>query len=169
MLRKNPGFAFAAILSLALGIGANTAVFSLLNAVVLRPLPVAHPRQLVQFTNSIPLWETGGSGRELYSYPQLERFQAQSKTLSGIFGGTRLGRMNVGFHGTSGIAQGEAYTDNFFSVLGVAPQYGRFFSAGEDRAGASAAVIGDRYWRNRFGADASIVGARSLSTRLPLR
>jgi hypothetical protein len=141
MLRRNPGFALAAVLSLALGIGANTAIFSLLNAVVLRLLPVADPRQLVQFTNTLPLWETGGSGRELYSYPELERFQAQSKTLSGIFGGTRVGRMNVGFHGTSGIAQGDASSDNFFSVLEITPQYGRFFSAGEDRAGASVAVF----------------------------
>ena len=168
MLRRNPGFAAAAILSLALGIGANTAIFSLLNAVVFRPLPVADPRQLVQFTNTIPLWETGsGSSPELYGYPQLERFQAQSKTLSGIFGGTGLGRLNVGFHGTSGIAQGDASSDNFFSVLGVTPQYGRFFSAGEDRAGASVAVIGDRYWRNRFGADPSIVGGAITINQVP--
>jgi predicted permease len=167
MLRQNPGFAAAAVLSLALGIGANTAIFSLLNAVVLRPLPVADPRRLVQFTNTIPLWETGGSGRELYSYPQLQRFQTQSKTLSGIFGATGLGRINVGFHGTSGIAQGNASSDSFFSVLGVAPQYGRFFSAGEDRAGVSVAVIGDRYWRSRFGADPSIVGGAITLNRVP--
>src|ERR1035438_4969791 len=88
MLRRNPGFAAAAILSLGLGIGANTAIFSLLNAVVFRMLPVAHPRQLVQFTNTLPLWETGSSRQNsLYDYPQFERFQSQSKTLSGIFGG----------------------------------------------------------------------------------
>ena len=165
--RRNPGFAAAAILSLTLGIGANTAIFSLLNAVVFRLLPVADPQQLVQFTNSLPLWETGGSGRELYSYPQLERFQAQSKTLSGIFGWTGLGRINVGFHGTSGIAQGDASSDNFFSVLEITPQYGRFFSAGEDRAGASVAVIGDRYWRNRFGADPSIIGGAITVNQIP--
>jgi predicted permease len=167
MLRRNPGFAAAAVLSLALGIGANTAIFSLLNAVVFRPLPVAHPWQLVQFTNTVPLWETGGSAREWYSYPQLELFQAQSKTLSGVFGGTGLGRVNVGFRGTSGIAQGYAYSDSFFSVLEVAPQSGRFFSAGEDRAGASVAVISDGYWRNRFGADPSIVGSAITLNRAP--
>jgi predicted permease len=168
MLRRNPGFAAAAILSLALGIGANTAIFSLLNAVLWRPLPVADPQQLVQFTNTIPLWETGSSiARDLYAYPQLERFQAQSKTLSGIFGWTGLGRINVGFHGTSGIAQGNASSDNFFSVLGVRPQRGRFFSAGEDRAGASVAVISDRYWRNRFGADPSIIGGAITVNQVP--
>ena len=168
MLRKNPGFAFAAVLSLALGIGANTAIFSLLNAVVFRPLPVAHPQQLVQFTNTLSLWETGSSvSRELYAYPQLERFQSQSKTLSGIFGWTGLGRLNVGFHGTSGIAQGDASSDTFFSVLEVTPQYGRLFSAGEDRAGASVAVISDRYWRNRFGADPSVIGGAITLNQVP--
>jgi predicted permease len=167
MMRRNPGFAAAAILSLALGIGANTAIFSLLNALVFRPLPVADPQHLVQFTNTFPLWDTGGSGRESYSYPQLEVFQTQSKTLSGIFGVAGLGRIDIGFHGTSGIAQGAASSDNFFSVLGVAPQHGRFFSAGEDRAGASVAVLGDRYWRNRFGADASIVGGAITLNQVP--
>src|ERR1035438_9861106 len=138
MLRKNPGFAAAVVLSLALGIGANTAIFSLLDALVLRPLPVAAPQQLVQFTNTLPLWETSASGgNSLFSYPQLERLQSQAKTLSGIFAVTGLGRLIVEFHATSALAQGDAATDNFFSVLGIAPQYGRFFSAGEDRAGAS--------------------------------
>ena len=168
MLRRNSGFAAAAILSLALGIGANTAIFSLLNAVVFRLLPVANPRQLVQFTNTLPLWETGSSVQNsLYDYPQFERFQSRSKTLSGIFGGTGLGRINVGFHGISGIAQGDAYSDNFFSVLGIAPQHGRFFSAGEDRAGAPVAVIGDGYWRNRFGADLSIIGSAITVNQIP--
>ncbi len=168
MLRRNPGFAGAAILSLALGIGANTAIFSLLNAVVFRVLPVADPQQLVQFTNTLPLWETGSSSQNsLYDYPRFERFQAQSKTLSGIFGGTGLGRINVGFHGTSGIAQGDVYSDNFFSVLEITPQHGRFFAVGEDRMDASVAVISDRYWRNRFGADPAIIGSPITINQIP--
>ena len=168
MVRRNPGFASAAVLSLALGIGANTAIFSLLNAVVLRMLPVADPRQLVQFTNTLPLWDTGSNiAKSLFSYPQLERFQAQSKTLSGIFGRTGLGRLVVGFHGKSGFADGDACTGNFFSVLGITPQYGRFFSAGEDRARASVAVIDDRYWRDRFGANPAIIGAAITVNQTP--
>ena len=168
MLRRNPGFASAAVLSLALGIGANTAIFSLLDAVVLRTLPVADPRQLVQFTNTLPLWDTGSDmASSLFAYPQLERFQSQSQTLSGIFGGTGLGRLVVGFHGTSQLADGDACTDNFFSVLGIAPQYGRFFQAGDDWARASIAVISDRYWRDRFGADPAIIGAAIMVNQIP--
>jgi len=167
MLRRNPGFAAAAILSLALGIGANTAIFSLLNGVVFRPLPVAEPQQLVQFTNTLALWETGSSRQKsLYAYPQLERFQAHSKTLAGIFGGTSLGRINIGFRGTSGVAQADAFSDNFFSVLEITPQYGRFFLAGEDLAGAPVAVVSDRCWRNRFGADPSIVGSAVMVNQI---
>jgi len=170
LLRKSPGFTLAAVLSLTLGIGADTAIFSLLNAIILRPLPVASPQQLVQVTNTLPLWETGSStSNSLFSYPQLELFQLQSKTLSGIFGGTSIGRTNVSFRATSGIAQADAYTDNFFSALGIIPQYGRFFSAGEDSPRASVAIISDRYWRNQFGAILPSSGAWSPSTRSPSR
>lgn len=168
MLRRNPGFAAAAILSLALGIGANTAIFSLLNAVVFRVLPVADPQQLVQFTNTLPLWETGSSSQNsLYDYPRFERFQSQSRTLSGVFGGTGLGRITVGFQGTSGIAQGDAYSGNFFSVLEITPQRGRFFSPSDDRATEFVAVISDRYWRSRFGAETSIVGSAIAINQIP--
>src|SRR3989442_3342914 len=94
MFRKASGFAAAAILSLALGIGANTAIFSLLNAVVLRMLPVTDPQQLVQFTYTLPLWETNPNNwNSWFGYPQFQRFRAESKTLSGIFGGTPIGRV----------------------------------------------------------------------------
>jgi len=168
LLAKSPGFTVAAVLSLALGIGATTAIFSLLDAVLLRPLPVAAPAQLVQFATTLSLWDTGGSdSSHLFAYPQLERFETGSKALSGIFGGTTIGSMSLGFRGTTGIARADAYTGNFFSVLGVVPQHGRLFSAGEDRADASVAVISDRYWRNRFGADASIVGGPVTIGQVP--
>ena len=168
MLRKNPGFAVAVILSLALGIGANTAIFSLLNAVVLRPLPVPAPRQLVQFTNTLQLWETGANNQNgLFSYPQLENFQTHSKALSGIFGGTALGRITVGLNGATELAQGDAFTGNFFSVLGIVPQHGRFFTADDDAARAPVAVISDDWWRNRFGADPAIVGRAITINQVP--
>jgi predicted permease len=165
-LRKTPGFTAAAVGSLALGIGANTAIFSLLNAVVLRMLPVAEPQQLVQFTYTQP-GPAPNNWNSWFGYPQYERFSGLTKTLSGVFGGAGLGRVNVGYRGSAGLAQGDAYTDNFFSVLGVTPQYGRFFTAGEDRADASVAILSDRYWRDRFGADPSLVGATITLNQLP--
>src|SRR5437879_4736740 len=166
LLTKSPGFTVTAVLSLALGIGANTAIFSLLNALVFRLLPVSDPRQLVQCIYTLPENDPN-NWNSWFDYPQLVRFREQSKTLSGIFGGTSLGRVNVAFRGTSALAQGNAYTDNFFSVLGVTPQHGRFFAAGEDRADASVAILSDRYWHDRFGADFSIVGGAITINQVP--
>ncbi len=165
-LRKTPAFTAVAVLSLALGIGANTAIFSLLNAVVLRLLPLKNPEQLVQFTYTFP--KIGPDNwNSWFDYPQFERFREQSKTLSGIFGGTGMGRIDIAFRGTSVLVRGDAYTDNFFSVLGVTPQLGRLFLAGEDRADASVAILSDRCWRSQFGADPSIVGSTITINRMP--
>src|SRR6266513_3655114 len=162
MLRKSPSFTAVAILTLALGIGANSAIFSLLHAVVLRLLPVPDPQQLVQFTY------TGiGDWNSYFGYPQLERFRSQAGMLSGIFGGVGLKNVNVGWDGSVGLAQCDAYTDNFFSVLEVAPQRGRLFAPGDDREGADVAVLSDRYWRSRFAADPAIIGQTILINQLP--
>jgi len=166
MLRKTPVFAAAAILSLALGIGANTAIFSLLNAVILRMLPVPDPQQLVQLTYTFPA-NGPDNWNSYFGYPQLERFRTQTRTLSGIFGGVTLGRVNVSLRGAAGLAQCDAYTDNLFSVLGVTPQQGRLFIPGDDRADASVAVLSDRYWRRRFGADPAVVGQTITVNQLP--
>jgi predicted permease len=165
-LRRTPGFTAAAVLSLALGIGANTAIFSLLNAVVFRLLPVNQPQELVQLTYTVP---TSGPGNwnSWFGYPHFEGFRAQSKTLSGIFGGTGMGRVNLTFHGASELAQGDAYTGNFFAVLGITPQYGRLFSEDDDRPDAAVAILSDRYWRNRFGSDPAIVGAAVTINQIP--
>jgi predicted permease len=165
-LRKSPGFTAVAILTLALGIGANTAVFSLLNAVVLRLLAVPNPRQLVQYTYTFPA-NGPENWNSWFGYPHLERFRMQAGMLSGIFGGVGLNNVNVGWHGSAGLAQCDAYTDNFFSVLGVAPQLGRLFAPGDDREGADVAVLSDRYWRRRFAADPAIIGQTILIDQLP--
>ncbi len=157
-LLKSPGFTAVVVLSLALGIGANTAIFSLLNAVVLRPLPVTDPQQLVQLTYD---------GNLYFDYAHLERFRGGARTLSGVFGGTSLGRVNVGLRGASGLAACDAFSGNSFSVLGVAPQAGRLFADIDDRSDATAAVISDRYWRTRFGGDPAIVGQAITVNQLP--
>jgi predicted permease len=167
-LRRTPGFTLVAVLSLGLGIGANTAIFTLLNAIVLRLLPVPEAHQLVQFTYTLPMWETNPNNWNGYfGYPQFARLREQSKTLSGVFGGTSLGRVNVDFRGTAGLAQADAYTGNFFSVLALTPQAGRFFAEDEDRIDAAVAVISDRYWRNRFAGDPAVIGANVTINQLP--
>jgi predicted permease len=162
VLRRSPGFTAAAVLSLALGIDANTAIFSLLNAVVLRMLPVPDPQQLVQFTYTGP-----NDWNSYFGYPQLERFQARTRTMSGVFGRNWLGRVNLLLRGASGLAQCEVLTGNAFTVLGATPQSGRLFAPADDRPDASVAVLSDRYWRNRFGADPSVVGAAVRINQLP--
>ena len=158
MLRKTPIATAAAVLSLGLGIGANTAIFSLFNAVLLRALPIPEPRQLVQLT---------ASGNSWFGYPELARFRSDSRALSSVFGGTSIGRVNIGFRDTAGLAQGDAYTDNFFSVLGLTPERGRFFAPGEDRSDATGVVLSDAYWRRRFAADRSILGQTIALDKVP--
>ncbi len=166
-LRRSPGFTATAVLSLALGIGANTAIFSLLNALVLRSLPVPDPERLVQFVYTIP--KTGPDNWNSYfGYPQLQRFQAQSRTLSGVFGGNWSGRLNLLYRGTSSLAQGSLTTGNFFATLGTTPQYGRFFTPDDDRPDAGVVVLSDNYWRTRFAADPSLVGAALTVNQVPV-
>jgi predicted permease len=167
LMAKSSGFTATAVLSLALGIGANAAIFTLLNAVIVRPLPVAAPQRLVQFTTTLSLWETGANSRSWFAYPLFDYFRKHAHSLAGIFGGTGLGRVNVGYRGSAGVAQAEAYDGDFFSVLGTAPQYGRLFSATDDQPGTSVAVISDRYWRNRFSGDPSIVGSVITVNQIP--
>ena len=165
-LRKSPGFTLAAAASLALGIGANTALFSLLNAVVLRTLPVKDPGQLVQLVYTIP--KTGPDNWNGYwGYAQLERFRKESRTMSGIFGTNWSGRLNVTYRGSSGLAEGMWAAGNLFPVLGVKPQVGRLLTPDDDRSDGSAVVLSDRMWRNRYGADPSVIGSLITVNQLP--
>ena len=161
LLRRTPVFTAVAILCLALGIGANAAIFSVLDAIVLRPLPVAHPEALVQLNYTVPTDRSHG-WNSYFDYPNLAQFRAETKTLSGVYGGTSLQQVNVTLDGQSALAVCDAYTASMFSVLGLTPELGRFFTDQEDRDDGAVAVISDRYWRSRFGADPSVVG-RAIS------
>jgi predicted permease len=152
-LRKNPGFTAIAILTLALGIGANTSLFSVVNAVLLNPLPYPHPEQLVTLHESKPNFENGS-----ISYPNFRDWQRENRTFSGmaIFRGT-----SFTFTGKGEAEQLRAnyISSDFFAVLGVNPLIGRTFAPGEDEIGrAPLAIIGAGLWKRKFGSSPDVLG-----------
>ncbi len=152
-LRKNPGFAAAAVLSLALGIGVNAVIFSLFHALLLQQLPVQRPHELVS------LYRTGGWGKGYMSFPLYQDLQNQTDVFDGVLARssvmkTRMGGERAEFVGL------EYVSGNYFSVLGVRAAAGRVLSNADSKArGVSpVAVLSYDAWRNRFGLDAGIVG-----------
>ena len=160
MLRKNPAFALAAVVTLALGIGANTAIFSVCNAVLYKPLPYADPDRIVM------LWERSGAGSlqtvapaNFVDWRGASRSFSEMAAFSAGFGG------NVSFilDGQTEAARlsGATVSSNFFSVLGVRFARGRGFLPEEDRPGQNhVAILSHRAWRERFGAERDIAGSR---------
>ena len=158
--RRTPGFTAIAVVSIALGIGANTAVFTLVDRVLLRTLPVRDPGQLVQARLEGSLYGSNwGDGSEL-SYPWYRELAADNTVFAGVFG--RFGYdMSVGARGKTERVRGELVTGSYFPVLGVRQALGRLLSPDDDRVrgGHPVAVLGHGYWTSRFGADPSILNA----------
>jgi len=156
MLMKNPGFTLIAIFALALGIGANTAIFSVVNAVLLRPLPYSESDRLVQ------VWETNPKANrwgDWVSYPDFLDWREQNTVFDEI-GACRPWMIFNLTEGDSPEALAGAYVSaSLFTVLGVKPILGRTFLAEEDRPGANrVAVISYGLWQRRFGADPGLIG-----------
>src|SRR3954466_9219635 len=153
-LRKSPGFTIIAVLTLALGIGANSAIFSVVNHVLLRPLPYPHSERLVYLNEigngvetSIALPDYVDWRKDNKSFEHLAIARLESRNLSGI-GGREAERISVAY-----------VTANFFNVIGLPPQLGRTFTEDEDKPGApSLAVISDRLWDRAFHRDPNVVG-----------
>lgn len=157
-LSKKPGFAFVVILTLALGIGANTAIFTVVNAALLRPLPYAQPDRLVHLFETTP--QKNYSQREA-SYPDFQDW-SQGEAFDGVAayrgGGGLMLKLPGRVEGSERIDVG-IVSANFFSVLGVAPQLGRAFQDGEDRPGAGRVVLlSHNFWQQHFNGDANAVG-----------
>ncbi|HET6216029.1 MAG TPA: ABC transporter permease [Acidobacteriaceae bacterium] len=162
MFRRTPGFTVVVVITLALGIGANTAVFSLINAVLLKMLPVKNPEQLVQFSKMQPLYgEIDG-----FSYPELERFQHETRTFSGLLAFADLGDVNVEANGRGEIANGQVVSGSYFSTLGVSAILGRTISPADDQ-GSTVAVISYKYWRERLAGDPAVVGKKIVINNYP--
>ncbi|MEP7341887.1 MAG: ABC transporter permease [Acidobacteriota bacterium] len=153
MLRKNPGFAAVAVLTLALGIGANTAIFSVVNVVLLRPLPYAESERLVLLSE-----KSRARARLSASYPNYADWRARAQSFEGMAIGWP---QNFTLAGGDGATRVSGYTLNwnFFPLLRVQPQLGRMFTEADDRYGAARTVmVSHGFWQRRFGGESKVIG-----------
>ncbi len=152
-LKNDPGFAVVAVLTLALGIGANSAIFSIVNAVLLRPLPYKDPGRLVLLAEKMPTFP-----RLSVSNLNFQDMQSQSHSYEGV-GAVRNGFSNMTGAGEAERLPSQIVTGNLFDILGVKPEIGRTFNAEEDKPGASGAVIiSHSLWERRFSGARDVVG-----------
>ena len=168
-IRRSPLFATVAILSLALGIGANTAIFSLMDQIMLRMLPVKDPDQLVMLFQR---GNTMGSnmGDRMHSYPVYRDFQQKAEPFAEVLC-RRLVSTSLAVEGQTERVETEMVSGNFFSMLGVKPAAGRVFSSQEDDQvfqGHPVVVLSYDYWVSRFARDASVVGKKILVNNYPM-
>jgi predicted permease len=157
-LRKNPGFAAVAIITLALGIGANTAIFSVVNAVLLRPLPYPNPDQLVM------LWEQNphrGWFDNIISGDNFLDWKKQNQVFAGM-AAFESGSFNITANHQAEEIAAERVSANLFSVLGVQPFRGRLFLPEENRQDKAAVVLSYGLWQQRYGGDADLIGKQIL-------
>ena len=176
-LRRSPGLTAIVVLSLALGIGANTAIFSLIDAVMLKLLPVKDPGQLLLMSwavrskpGIIPSFlrslsgemdqdPTGRFTSTSFSYPAFEDIRARNQVFAGVLGFADADRLNVGAGGQPGLAVGQFVSGDYFSTLGVQAFLGRTITPVDDTLRASpAAMISYDYWAQRFGRDPAVLG-----------
>jgi predicted permease len=176
MLKKSPGFAAIAIGSLALGIGANTAIFSIAKQVLLDRLNVPHPGELRLFAwrsarqsavhSSWGDWEKTADGvtSTSFSYPVYQLMRKQNHELADLFAFKNVGRMNVTVNGEAEVVQGDLVSGNFYEQMGVEPQLGRAIGPADDErpGGSPVATISDGYWTRRFNRSPSVIGKTIL-------
>jgi putative ABC transport system permease protein len=161
-LGKSPVFTMVAVLSLALGIGANTAVYGLVDSVLLNLLPVKSPRELVQL-KEVGHHYGSNTGMNALSYPIYEDFRDQNQVFSGMLCRFQL-PISVSDAGRNERTQGELVSGTYFQVLGVRAARGRVFTSEDDRtrSGAPYAVLAYDYWQTRYGGDTGVVGREIL-------
>jgi len=172
-LRKRPGFTLVAVITLALGIGVNTAILSTVNGFIIRPLPVKNPGELI-----VPFW---GSKKDpevwgQFSYANYIDVRDQNQSLSGLCAWTwtsagisAAATSRAGVDGQAELAWGEIVSGNYFDVLGITPALGRGFLPEEDRtqSGPAVIVLGHNLWQRRFNSDGAIVGKQIFVNGLP--
>jgi predicted permease len=168
-LRRNPLFATVAILSLALGIGANTAIFTLIDQILLRKLPVAAPDQLVMLYQEGP-HNGSNMGTRMHSYPIYQDLQTRAEPLAEVLC-RRLVPASVSIDNSTERLQAEIVSGNFFTMLGVKPALGRVFNSKEDDQvyqGHPVVVLSYGYWVSRFARDPAVIGKKILVNDYPM-
>ena len=155
-LFKSPFVTVVAIISLALGIGANSAIFSMFDQMLLRPLPVPNPGELVNFKSPGPKPGSNSCGQagscdEIFSYPMFKDLEAAQASFTGIAAHRNFGG-SIGYQGTSLSGDGLAVSGSYFPVLGLAPALGRLFTPDDDKTVGThfLVVLSHDYWRTRF-------------------
>ncbi|MGO9273741.1 MAG: ADOP family duplicated permease [Terriglobia bacterium] len=179
MLARNPGFTVVAVIALALGIGANTAIFSLMDAVMLKMLPVKNPQELTQLNwaaQSLPgimpanriihslmgnsdQDKTGRFTSTSFSYPAFEQIHAHNEVFSKVFAFADPDAVTINVSGQAGLAEGELVSGDYFSGLGLSAIVGRTITDADDKSGTTpVVVISYGYWERTFGRESSVVG-----------
>ena len=185
-LLKSPGYAAVAILSLALGIGANTAIFSLTEGILLRRLPVKDPQALVLFNwqageafrtsgirgifvGGFPPGRTGSSSFHYRIFEQMrdQKLREPNSPLSDLFAFAQIFGLNILADGQAEVADGQVVSGGYFAGLGVSPLLGRMITEEDDRASAPpVAVLSHHYWQERFGGDPAVIGKEVKLNRI---
>ena len=166
-LRKSPGFSITVIVTLALGIGANAAVFTLFDQVLLRMLPVQHPKELVRFewsgSFSGSASSFGGDTDNYFSYPMYKDLRDRNQVFQGILAAEKT-ELAVSWHNEAENTDAEVVSGNYFQLLGLKPALGRLFTQQDDtvKNANPVAVLGYNYWRTRFGGSPDVVGHSTL-------
>ena len=168
-LRRSPGFTAVAVLTLALGIGANTAIFSLINALILRALPVRDPEQLVAIATVSP---DAANGKDRLSLPMFEEIVKHQQIFSSLFAWTGGGMIDYEANGVKYAAASDTVSGDYFSTLGVQPFLGRVLGPSdvglERGSSAPVAVISYTCWQRRYNSDPAVVGKRIRVNDHPL-
>ncbi|HKW55799.1 MAG TPA: ABC transporter permease [Candidatus Acidoferrum sp.] len=167
ILRKSPGFAAVVVLTLAMGIGANTAIFTLVEALYLKPLPVRDANELVRIYAQGP---AGGYGAG-FSGPEFELLRDHATSLAVISTETQIAQLHAQVQGSSEEIRGAFVSANYFQLLGVAPRLGRGFDPSEGAAPGrdAVAVISDEFWKAHFHADPGALGSEMRVNRVPFK
>jgi predicted permease len=173
MLARSPGFSAIAVLTLALGIGANTAIFSLTDQILLRRLPVRNPEQLVSLrttgSNQGHVWSDSTDDSGMFSYPMYKDLRDSNQAFSGLLA-RYPASVSVSGQGSTELAQAELVSGNYFETLGVQPALGRVFSGSDETVpGADlVAVLSYGYWARHFGSDSGVLNKQIVVNGTPL-